>query len=172
MLFSPPWHTEFALGCLVFRLSANRFLNISSWMAMSFLMIVFACFYSSSCFSISFYRVPVLLSSSAFYASAIYMLFFIRFRSIGVSSGGLWANIVFARRIWALLGSGNPPVPYTCDFTISLPVSGLILRALVLSLMPFSSFFFFFFSLARVNCLFSLSIIPPICLFSFDNLSI
>ena len=52
---------------------------------------------------------------------------------------------------------------------IGFPVSGFMVSSLVLSIM--ASFFFYFFSFARVSYRFSRSIILSICLFNFYNLS-
>lgn len=52
---------------------------------------------------------------------------------------------------------------------IGFPVSGFMVSSFVLSIM--ASFFFYFFSFARVSYRFSRSIILSICLFNFYNLS-
>ena len=135
---------------------------------MSFFTVLEACFYSSNYYSSASFALPVLFSSSAFYARVICILFFIRLRSINESCGGLFVIIVFALLYYALLGSGNSPC-FRC-YSIGFPVSGLIFSWSVLSTMA-SFFFFILFSFLRVIYRFSLSIMLPICEFNFDNFS-
>ena len=55
------------------------------------------------------------------------------------------------------------------DCLIGLPVMGSLVSSLVLSMI--ASFFFYFFSFARISCLFSRSIILSIDLLSLANFS-